>query len=307
VFEYTVSEDNQAPKIKSVEAVNKNTVLVVFNEWAEETSAETAGNYTITGGTNPDVTVAVLDADNAKRVILTTEELVDQTTYTLQVDNVRDRSSDPDNKTSGAQKQFTFEDPHNPYTYTVKVADGDDDAEEYQDGTMDPKWSFESSDLELVYDSSSNRGNQTVGIRFTDVYIPQNTTISNAYIQFSVDNDLPFGSSGSLILTIRAEQSDDAPQFKVEDNNISERIDPLSESVGWNITSEWTVAHTRGAEQRTDITDVIQEIVSRSEWRNGNSLVVIIINENVTDTDFRTAESADDNYPAHVPELRVNW
>jgi hypothetical protein len=40
-----------------------------------------------------------------------------------------------------------------------------------------------SSDLELVYDG----GDQTVGMRFTGVAIPQGTSISDAHVQFQVD------------------------------------------------------------------------------------------------------------------------
>ena len=45
-----------------------------------------------------------------------------------------------------------------------------------------------SSDLELVYDKAES-GNQTVGIRFQGVQIPKNSTILEAYIQFTVDAD----------------------------------------------------------------------------------------------------------------------
>ena len=43
--------------------------------------------------------------------------------------------------------------------------------------------SLTSSDLELVYDGS----NQTVGLRFNGITIPQGATIVNAYVQFQVD------------------------------------------------------------------------------------------------------------------------
>ena len=61
----------------------------------------------------------------------------------------------------------------------VRVAAGSDDAEESTSGSM----SLTSSDLELVYDGSD----QTVGIRFSGVDIPQGANIVNAYVQFQVE------------------------------------------------------------------------------------------------------------------------
>ena len=64
-------------------------------------------------------------------------------------------------------------------TLEVRVAASSDDAEETASGRM----SLTSSDLELVYDGSD----QTVGIRFNGVTIPQGASIRSAYVQFQVD------------------------------------------------------------------------------------------------------------------------
>ena len=61
----------------------------------------------------------------------------------------------------------------------VRVAASSDDAEENSSGRV----STNSSDLELTYD----RGNQTVGMRFSGTAIPKGATIVNAYIQFQTD------------------------------------------------------------------------------------------------------------------------
>ena len=64
-------------------------------------------------------------------------------------------------------------------TLEVRVAASSDDAEERSSGGVN----LTSSDLELVYDGSD----QTVGIRFNGVTIPQGASIRNAYVQFQVD------------------------------------------------------------------------------------------------------------------------
>ncbi|KRT70627.1 MAG: fibronectin type III domain-containing protein, partial [candidate division NC10 bacterium CSP1-5] len=61
----------------------------------------------------------------------------------------------------------------------VRVAASTDDAEEKPSGSM----SLTSSDIELVFDGSD----QTVGMRFNAVTIPPGAAITNAYIQFQVD------------------------------------------------------------------------------------------------------------------------
>ena len=61
----------------------------------------------------------------------------------------------------------------------IRVAASSDDAEENSSGRVRTN----SSDLELTYD----RGNQTVGMRFSGTAIPKGATIVNAYIQFQTD------------------------------------------------------------------------------------------------------------------------
>ena len=52
--------------------------------------------------------------------------------------------------------------------FTVRVATGNDDVEEWYDGTM----SLTSSDLDLIYDGNPARLDQLIGIRFQHVSVP---------------------------------------------------------------------------------------------------------------------------------------
>ena len=72
----------------------------------------------------------------------------------------------------------------------IPVIFGSDDAEESASGQVN----HNSGDLELVYDG----GNQTVGILFAGTGIPRGVTITNAYVQFQVDET----STGATSLTI---------------------------------------------------------------------------------------------------------
>lgn len=65
-------------------------------------------------------------------------------------------------------------------TVEIRVSQGDDDAEEdVTNNSMD----LSSSDLELVRESN----HQIIGIRFQGVMIPHKSNITNAYIQFEID------------------------------------------------------------------------------------------------------------------------
>jgi hypothetical protein len=171
-------------------------------------------------------------------------------------------------------------------TIWVPVATGDDDAEERASGSM----KLGSSDLEMVYDKG---GNQHVGIRFNGVDIPKGANIINAYIEFTVDE----ANEGDTYLWIQGHDSYDAPAFTSDYWNISDR-DKTSASVSWN-PSGWTTA--RAKKQTPNIAEVIKEIVDRTLWDSGHSIVII-----VTGTGERTADSYDGS-PSGAPVLHVEY
>src|SRR5688572_28144518 len=77
-------------------------------------------------------------------------------------------------------------------TVTSTIADPLDDMEEYvSGGAID----WNSSDLELINEGG---GDQLIGLRFTNLNIPQGAGIMKAYIQFTADNT----HSGSTTLKI---------------------------------------------------------------------------------------------------------
>jgi hypothetical protein len=153
-----------------------------------------------------------------------------------------------------------------------------------------------SSDLELVYDAYKQQGDQTVGLRFIDVDIPQGATIVDAFVQFQVDE----ASSQTTSLTIEAQDTDNAQAFTSSNWNISNRA-TTSADVWWN-PATWKTVGNAGAKQQTpDIAPIIQEIVNRPGWSSGNALVLII-----TGTGKRVAESYNGK-PAAAPLLYIEY
>jgi len=102
-------------------------------------------------------------------------------------------------------------------------------------------------------------------------------------------------------LTTRGEAADDAPTFTSVKRSITSRPRTTA-AVSWSPV-EWPTRREAGPDQETpNIASVIQEIVDRSGWSNGNSLVIII-----SGTGERTAESFDGKQSASAPKLTVEY
>lgn len=160
-------------------------------------------------------------------------------------------------------------------TFEVRVATSTDDAEEQvSSGSVN----LTSSDLELISDGSNA---QLVGMRFTNVTVPNGATITNAYVQFQVDET----NSGTTNVNIQGQAIDDAPTFTTSTSNISTRSRTTA-TVLW-APVPWTTVGEQGLDQRTpNIAGVIKEIVDRPGWVSGNDIVIVI-----TGSGERTAES----------------
>lgn len=178
-------------------------------------------------------------------------------------------------------------------TFERQILSSADDAEEKFDGS-DVLTS--SSDLEMMYDTFNDQGLQTIGLRFDDITIPSNATISNAYIQFTADGN----NSGNLTITIKGEDVANSSSFTDTNNNISSRAKTASSAV-WNNIPSW-VDDASGLDQRTpDISTIISEIISSNGWQGGNPITFILTGTG-SENEKRKAESFDGN-SALAPKL----
>ncbi len=170
----------------------------------------------------------------------------------------------------------------------VRIKRGSDDVEERSGGSM----YMTSTDLGMVYDTST----QVIGLRFTGINIPKNATITSAFIQFKVDET----TSNTTSLVIQGEASPNAAAFNTVTRNVSSRVRTKS-AVIWTPVV-WTTLGASGEDQRTpNLASVIQQIVSQSGWKSGNSLVLII-----TGSGERVAESYEGD-AAGAPILHITY
>jgi beta-glucanase (GH16 family) len=148
----------------------------------------------------------------------------------------------------------------------VRVSSADDDAEQrLSDGYM----YLDSSDLELINDPGVAKDNQSVGIRFAGVAVPRGATVTRAYLELQVDES----SSENTSLVFHGQAADNAGVFTHNGSDLTNRPKTTA-MVSWNNIPAWT--SVGAIVQSPDLSGIVQEIVNRSNWTTGNSLVMII-------------------------------
>ena len=184
-------------------------------------------------------------------------------------------------------------------TIEVFLSDETDDVEESIKASTDASWKAEgyvagkmhltSSDLEFgEFDGYRGIGQQLVGVRFRNVNLPKGAKIIKASILFKADDS----GSGPCNMRIHGEDADNSAEYKDELKNLSNRTKTTA-SVLWNIPA-WTKGDKGEAQTTVDLKDIVQEIVSRTNWAANNAMNFILTpeGENVTGaTNGREAET----------------
>ena len=178
-------------------------------------------------------------------------------------------------------------------TINLQINASNNDAEERSsNGSMD----LTSTDLELPYDASNSRF-QVVGMRFTNVTIPQGATIENAYFTFTSDGS----DSGNVGVRIYAQDAGSTAVFTNSAYNITTR--PLTSAfVEWRISDPWSSGSSYNS---IDISSLINEVVSRPDWVNGGSLVFII--EDLTTVTNKRGALSYDGSSSNAPRLSITY
>lgn len=138
---------------------------------------------------------------------------------------------------------------------SVAVSSNNDDAQEKSNGKM------------YLTSNYQKLNNRTVAFRFQNVQIPQGTTISSASITVNSYN----AQSNNSTVTIYGEDIDDSPAMTNSDDDITDRTKTTAKEDwdcnNWGYDVDYTTP---------DISDIIQEIVNRSNWVSGNDITIII-------------------------------
>ena len=141
--------------------------------------------------------------------------------------------------------------------------------------------------------------NQKVGLRFSDVKIPQGSTITGAYIDFTSVNET---HSDAMPANIYAEDVDDSAPFNLGlfTNDVANRISnkTVNSPVSWNVPT-W---NPNTLYTTPDLKDIVQDIVDRPNWCGGNAMSFLLD----APTGTRKAVS-DDGDQGISPALRIEY
>lgn len=288
-----------------VEAAIDNVVITIVenNQPNQPPVISNPGNRTNSIGDDPNITITASDGDGDELVFNATDlppgasinsatglisgTLTAAGNFSVNV-TVSDENGGTDNTTFN-WTVTTLPPGGQTISTSIPILMDSDDVEERSSGSV----VLRSLDLDLV----ASGGNQTVGLRFNGINIPQGSTIVNAYIQFTAAN--PRNTVTSL--TVHGQATDNASTFVNSVNgNVSTRPTTTA-SAQWT-PAPWTTIGDAGNDQRTpDLSSIVQEIVNRSGWASNHSLALII-----TGTGKREAVSFDNNQ-AQAPVLHIEY
>jgi len=189
-------------------------------------------------------------------------------------------------------------------TINILIVKSADDVEEYRTAEGDDPAGFmdlDSSDLEICTESTDDK--HMIGLIFRDVLIPAGATITNAYVQFTCDdNDSDEGPLSIDIWGIK-EDNTSAP-FLNTLFNCSSRPSTTT-TVNWQ-APVWEIKNERGPLEATpDLKDIVQEIIDLSGWIPGNNIGFKLANEETAKI-HREAEAFDEGNGGQ-PELIVTY
>jgi len=171
----------------------------------------------------------------------------------------------------------------------IRIAASEDDVEESgRNGTIS------AYDDKITIVSYPRKGNQVIGLRFTNINIAPDSKISTAYLRFVAENDN--NRAGSLM--IYAEDVNNSMPFdRTERRNVSSR-NKTSNVKTWT-PPDWTGGQTY---ETKNIAPIIQELIDRDDWEGNDAAITIIIEG----TGRRVAKSFDDS-PQNAPLLHIKY
>ncbi len=132
-----------------------------------------------------------------------------------------------------------------------------------------------------------------IGLRFQNIVIPQGATITSAHLKLTPGSNT--SAAGSRV--IRALDADDAPPWAPVSGYLVS-APKTSASASWT-PDNWTKFKT---ETSSDISNVVQAVISRPGWHAGNSLALIL--DPAAGTNY-VAWSA--GSPLRKPELVISY
>lgn len=178
-------------------------------------------------------------------------------------------------------------------TLDLQVSSANDDAHELDDNTG---FSATANNIR-VHEASAPGSRYNGGFRLTNVTIPPGAIITAAYISVK----FPDGTRDSPREDIYLEDIDDAPDFST-DADVTGRT-RTSASLSWSDDDLGTgVFH-----DSPDISPVVQEVIDRAGWANGNDMVVLVDGQAVSTVESGTRFVGYENVSSDALKLHIEY
>ena len=157
--------------------------------------------------------------------------------------------------------------------------------------------------LELVFDSET----QFVGMIFRDVKIPAGATITNAYVQFTVDAVVAGVTDAAITLEVygAAEANVTGP---FTENLFSVSSHPgTTAKVTWEPGPSVAVGDAGENEQTPDISAIVTEIVTMDGWAPGNNIMIVVTGDPAQTKNINREFESYNGDPMGAPVLNVTF
>ena len=202
---------------------------------------------------------------------------------------------------------------------TIRIGADEDDVEEFlAQATRNERTYlqgytyFISADIELAF--NPDYVPQVVGLRFTEVAVPQGASVLEASLGFTAfANPINTGTVGTVELRVAGHKVPNAPMFATdafpdegETSSAAFGVTSLEQTdakVMWTISDAWMAEQ---AYESSDVGSVVQELVDQAGWVGTNAMAFIIEPVDPTSTQFRRAYTHTED-PAKAATLTVSW
>lgn len=140
-----------------------------------------------------------------------------------------------------------------------------------------------------------------VAARFTSVTVDQGTTITSATFKMTAQTTYNAGSNVIKYL-VAAHAADNAAALAATNGNLNNTTRPQTTAV----SSAWTqTSVTADTEYTIDVTSVVQEIINRAGWANGNAIVILVCVDTSTTLNEWQDYYAYDGSTTKAPKLQI--
>lgn len=175
-----------------------------------------------------------------------------------------------------------------------------DDCRTYDDGAGDDGIEIGTVDCNF---GNSGGYDRSAGVRFINVTVPKDATITEAYVRFTARIDL---AGAVCSMHVHGEDNATPAIFTLIDgfNDFEGRVRTTAE-IDWDAIPGWTDGNTYDT---PSIISIISEITSLAGWSSGNNLIIFIDHDDKPDAEAKRDFSAIDNLGgAEKTELHVTY